>query len=154
MNTIMNGNLVRFIDADPTMTHLENMIQMANQVTYKDFLIGGFETDREYYIDERSHRNERGIYVVKPIAENERFFWYICPFCQKIHIESKRLLVKDKPVLMANCFCRYMIHQYIQLDCNTDPLALVEDVADSEMQADWDYMNAFTASLVSTAGRW
>ncbi len=153
MNTIMNGNLVRFIDADPTMTHLENMVQMADQVTYKEFLIGGFETDREYYIDERSHRNERGIYIVKPIAENERFFWYICPLCQQIHIESKRLLTHDKPVRMTNCPYRYMINQYVQFDCPVDPLGLEEDVPDSIMQKEWDYMTAYFASQATTKKR-
>ena len=117
MKTIRNGNLVRFIDADPSLTHLENMLQMADRITYNEFLIGGWETDRTYYIDERSHRIKNGIYVVKHIAENKKFFWYICPYCQQIHIESKRLLTHDKPI-MATMFLGSWFLQKFQLNLN------------------------------------
>lgn len=154
MKTIMNGNLVKFVDADPTITHLENMIQMANNLLYKEFLIGGWETDKDYYIDPRSHRIENGIYSVKPIAENEKFFWYICPYCQQIHIESKRLLTHDKPIRMTNCPYRYMINQYVQFDCSADALGLEENVPDSVMQAEWNYMTAYLASQVNSKKAW
>lgn len=154
MKKAMNEMLVKFVDADPTITHLENMLQMADQLAYNEFLIGGLETDKTYYIDNRSYRNENGIYLVKPIAENERFFWYVCPYCQQIHIESKRLLTHDKPVRMTNCPYRYMINQYVQFDCSTDPIALEENVPDAVMQAEWEYMNAYFASQVNSKKAW
>lgn len=154
MKKTMNEKLIMFVDADPTITHLENMLQMADQLTYNEFLIGGWEADKTYYIDNRSHRNENGIYLVKPIAENERFFWYICPFCQQIHIESKRLLTHDKPVRMTNCPYRYMINQYVQFDCPADPLGLEDDVPDEVMQAEWNYMTAYLASQVNSKKAW
>jgi hypothetical protein len=145
MQNITNSNK-GFIDADPTMNQLENLIQMADTVIYADFLIGGWEADKPYYIDTRTHKTVKGIYSVKPIAENEKFFWYVCPYCQQIHIESKRLLTHDKPIRMTNCPYRFRINQYVEFDCAAEPIALQENVPDSVLQAEWEYMNTYLAS--------
>ena len=151
---MMNDRFVKFVDADPTKTHLENMLQMADTVLCNEFLIVGMDLDKEYYIDERSHRNEKGIHVVKPIAENAKFFWYVCPYCQQIHIESKRLLTHDKPIRMTNCPYRFMINQYVQFDCSADPLGFENDVPDAILQSEWEYMTSYLASQVITSKRW
>ena len=38
MKKVMNEISVKYA-ADPLMTHLENMLLMENQITYKDFLV-------------------------------------------------------------------------------------------------------------------
>lgn len=148
------NNTVRYIDIDATQTHLENLIQIADKITYKEFLIetgcsnpGDNPCYNEAYIDERTHRDRNGIFIVKPIAENEKFFLYICPYCKKIHIESKRYLFNNKVILDANCNYRHRLIQKICLIAHASPLAQenIDEVPDEVMKAEWEYMKAFNS---------
>lgn len=139
------------VEADPHMTHIENMIQMADAVTFKDFLISDSGTPDEHNIDERTHRTPEGVFLVKPIAESRLFFWYACPLCQSIHIESKRLLTHDRPVCLTNCAYRDQINQYIRFDMAADPLAL-QQAPDEVLSKEWRIMQEYAASRKGPEG--
>lgn len=96
----------------------------------------------EFYIDSRTTRNEQGLYKVKPIAENNLFMWYVCPFCQQIHIESKRCLNVTNKVLWANCKYRRRMVQYIVADCELDPIAH-QEVEDTALESEYKFMQSF-----------
>lgn len=142
--------MIRFDDVDQAMTQLENMIQMADEIQYKGFLISRAGSE-ECYIDDRTTKGPEGYYLVKPIADNHRFFWYVCPYCQRIHIESKRLLTHDRPVRMTNCPYRYQINQYVQFDMVADPVAK-ENPSDQVLKMEWQYMNQYLNSKVCSKG--
>lgn len=153
------NNLCRFIDVDDidhSMTHLENLIQIEDNITYKAFLIGGMGTNNPFYIDERTHKDKNGIYVVKPIAENDKFFWYVCPFCKKIHIESKRYLFIDRPVLNANCIYRNRLIQKLRIIAAASPLAQQnpDDVPGYVLKEEWDFMDKFNNIPPEIKERW
>lgn len=99
-------------------------------------------TENEYYIDLRTTKNEKGIAVVKPIADNEKYFWYVCPYCQEIHIESKRCLNINNKILWTNCKYRHRILQYILIDSNFEPIAKKEPL-DSELEREYNFMQEF-----------
>lgn len=139
------------VEADPHMGHIGNMIQMADAAPFKGFLISNSGTPDEHYIDERTHRTPEGLYLVKPIAESRLFFWYVCPFCQDMHIESKRLLTRDRPVRLANCAYRNQINQYLQFDMAADPLAL-QQVTDEILSSEWRIMKEYAASRKGPEG--
>lgn len=141
--------LIPFDEVDIHMTHLENMIQMAETILFDKFLICGDGV----FIDPRTVRNLEGMPVVKPIAENPWFFWYACPFCQSIHIESKRLLNHDRRVISANCPYRYQIRQEFVIDMPADPLAY-QEVADQILHDEWTTMQEFLGSLKSHKEDW
>lgn len=151
-----NEKLFRFIDIDERMTHLENLIQIADYISYKGFLVGGMDTNNEYYIDERTHKDTRGMYVVRPIAENEKFFWYVCPFCQKIHIESKRYLFRDNPIIDSNCIFRRKLIQKLRIIAPASPLAQenVDEVPGFVMDEEWNYMEKFNNLPPEIKERW
>jgi hypothetical protein len=134
------------IEAEPTMTHLENMIQMAD-IIHDEFLILDASKPVHYFVDERTMKNQQGIPLVKPIAENGRFFWYICPYCQQIHIESKRNLFRDNPIIRSGCEYRNRVLQDIEIDMKKDPIAdTTELAAEAVLEAEWEYMQQFEHS--------
>ncbi len=151
-----NNNLCRFIDIDLASTHLENLIQIEDNITYKGFLICGMGTNNEYYIDERTHKDRNGMFVVKPIAENNLFFWYVCPFCKKIHIESKRYLVLDNPVIASNCLYRKMLIQKMRIVAPASHLAQQnpDEVPIKVLQEEKDYMDKFNNIPPEIKERW
>ena len=124
------------------MTKLETVLKINIIPIVESILIGNKGKPDEYYIDSRTKVNEKNMPIVKPIAENEKFIWYICPFCQKIHIESKRCLNVNNKILWANCKYRCRISQYITLDCESEPLAH-QKVTDKELEHEWNYMQKF-----------
>ncbi len=149
MQHFTKKGLIRFIEADPEKTQLENLIAMSDEITYKDFLIGRAGTPEEFYIDERTSE-ANGIPEVFPIAENSKFFWYVCPFCQRIHIESKRTLNLNNRVIWGNCPYRGRLNQYIQMRMQMpldEEFGGQEDV-DSIMEAEWQYMKAYEGRKV------
>ena len=151
MKKVMNEISVKYA-ADPLMTHLENMLLMENQITYKDFLVekgcsneGDNPEYNEAYIDERTHRDENGMFVVKPIAESKKFFWYVCPHCKKIHMESKRYLLTDERIITAQCIYSNGIIPKIKILAKASPLALETFNGDTpQFVLDEEY-NEFTA---------
>lgn len=123
------------------MTKLEKLIQMNMNPIVEDILICN-KGDDEYYIDERKARNEQGMPIVKPIAESEMFVWYVCPFCQQIHIESKRCLNVNNKIIMTNCKYRYRILQYIVIDCEIEPVAF-QEAKDDVLEKEYEFMMDF-----------
>lgn len=150
MEHFTKKGLIRFIEADPEKTQLENLISMSDEITYKDFLIGNAGMPEEFYIDERTSKVLNGIPKVYPIAKNAKFFWYVCPFCQRIHIESKRILNLNNRVIWGNCPYRQRLNQYIQIQVQMpadEEFGGQEDV-DSIMEAEWRYMEAYEGRKV------
>jgi hypothetical protein len=134
---------IRFTDADPKKTLLENLIAMSDELTYQDFLIGRAGTPEEFYIDERTTGGLNTVPKVFPVAENDLFFWYICPFCQQIHIESKRILNLTDRTIWTACPYRMRLMQYIQIQMEADAEWGSREDVDSIMEAEWRYMNAY-----------
>lgn len=127
---------------EPNVVQARKMIKLADKLLYDGFLIGYVDSKLQLYIDERTRKGSEGIPLVKPIAENEKFFWYICPYCQRIHIESKRTLTHDKPIRIASCGYRFRSEK-IQFDMDADPLGLQENELDSVLKAEWEYMKEY-----------
>ena len=86
-----------------------------------DCLLYFTSENKTYFIDERTKRNAEGIYVIKPLAENDRFFFYACPLCQSIHIEGKRSL--NVPLKRVSTKCHKSPCYEIIIDCEADPVA-------------------------------
>lgn len=85
------------------MRHPNQFFRASFQDTQQFILTCNAGKPTEYYIDKRTHRNEHNDYVVKPIARNRLFFWYICPFCQMIHMESCRWLNRTGVFIPIRC---------------------------------------------------
>lgn len=118
------------------------MEQLADRILFDGFLIADAAEPIQFYIDERTSNGSEGIPLVKPIAENEKFFWYVCPYCKRIHIESKRTLTHDKPIRLASCGYRFNSEK-VQFDMDADPLGLQENELDSVLKAEWEYMKEY-----------
>ena len=123
------------------MKKLEKLMKMNMNPIVENIFISK-RGEEEYYIDERTIKNEQGMKVVKPVAENEMFVWYICPFCQQIHIESKRCLNVNNKVIMTNCKYRYRIMQYIIIDCEIEPVAF-QEAKDDVLEKEYEFMMDF-----------
>ena len=133
------------INTEPLMIQARKMEKMADRLMYDEFLVADSAEPIQFYIDERTRKGSEGFPLVKPIAENEKFFWYICPYCKRIHIESKRTLTHDKPVRLATCGYRFST-EHIQFDMEANPLAMQENKVDSILKAEWEYMKGFNDS--------
>ena len=124
------------------MKKLDKLIHMGVNPKVESIMVYNKGGEDECYIDSRTKRSEKGIAVVKPIAENEKYIWYVCPFCQEIHIESKRCLNVNNKVLWTNCRYRNRVIQYILIDSNIEPIAQ-EEVLDSELEEEYNFMQGF-----------
>lgn len=105
-------------------------------------------TDEEFYVDPRTVRAMIGSNQppkVKMIAENEKFFWYVCPFCQQIHIESKRCLNVDQKIIRANCKHRSSIFMDLIIDeVKCDIVGVVNGFEfEATLKSEWDFMRSF-----------
>ena len=49
----------------------------------------------EHYIDPRTAEDSNFNRVVYPLADNDFYYCYVCPNCQRIHIRPKRMLIPD-----------------------------------------------------------
>ncbi len=82
----------------------------------------------EHYVDPRTYRNEDNIYVIKPITENSLYFCYVCPWCQDIHIESKRELFTDQRKLFVKCSHLKHLKLTFIIDMPVARIAINDDV--------------------------
>jgi hypothetical protein len=100
------------------------------------------DTDEEFYHDLRTVHSFKEHPRVKKIAENDLFFWYVCPNCTQIHIESKRNLNVANKAIWSNCKRRIKINQYIIIDTDIKPIAH-QEVDDDVLEQEWNFMQNF-----------
>lgn len=86
-------------------------MEMTEHIRNLQVVIG--EDGKQFYIDNRTESSPDFKYLIKPISQNYWFFAYVCPFCQKVHIDSARLLSGQKHYIIPNCV--YM-RNHIPLD--------------------------------------
>lgn len=66
--------------------NLEKLIESANEVFINP---GDILVIEKGYVDQRTKFDqEKNISVVKPVAFQDGFYWYICPDCGELHFSS------------------------------------------------------------------
>lgn len=124
------------------MTKIQKLYQIKAIQAVENILVYNQGSKDECYIDSRTIRNEKGMPIVKQIAEIDKYIWYVCPFCQQIHIESKRCLNVNNRILWTNCRYRSRVLQYITIDCDIEPIAH-QEATDSELEQEYILMQEF-----------
>lgn len=126
------------------MAKIQKLIDEGIEITRTDFYVVDVGEPTEYYIDPMTEPlyNEKNQLIgskIKPIAEKNTFFYYICGMCQQIHVDSKRMLNVDNRMHMTKCD---YISTPILYSVLKDTVAY-EDVEESTLEREWNYMEEF-----------
>lgn len=111
------------------------------EIERKDFYVSEPNSRLEYYIDVMTERldaegNLLEYPIVHPIAQTEKFIFYICPNCQTIHSETKRLL--NVPNKRTFTKCPHFSCYKIQFSNEREPIAF-DDVLESQLEKEFNF---------------
>lgn len=126
------------------MAKVQKLLDEGIEITRTDFYVVDVGEPTEYYIDPMTESlyNEKNQLVghqVKPIAEHDTFFYYICGMCQQIHIDSKRMLTVDNRIHITKCD---YISTPVLYSVLKDTVAH-EDVEEPTLEKEWNQMQDF-----------
>lgn len=104
----------------------------------------------EFYTDPRTVLKLNELPRVKPIAESLLYIYYVCPYCRRIHIESKRYMnVLNR---MIETRCKHEV-KHIIIDWKVEPIAH-EEAFPEELTKEWEFMKQFEAGRVREIKWW
>lgn len=129
----------------------ENMAKLSKLIisnqNYKDSTIKMlskievFEKNKsgEFYTDPRTVMKLNELPRVKPFAESVLYIYYVCPYCRRIHIESKRFMNVLNRRVETRC---KLETNYIIIDWKIEAIAH-EEAFPEELTREWEFMKQF-----------